>query len=102
MSFGIQIFNEAGVRTFDSTTYGGLFLESFDVTAGTGTVVKTYPSQAGYTMMFGVLSPETSIGSDSTTTNITAAYGSVDYSLGYPRLTITRGARACTIVVFIK
>lgn len=102
MSFGLQVFNASGICTFDTSAYGGVFVESFDVTAGTGTVVKTYPGQAGFTLMFGVMSPATTVGSDSTTTNITAAYGTVDYSLGYPRLTITRGARACTIVVFIK
>lgn len=73
MTFGLRVWDSLGVRTFDSTeAVGGCLVDVLNITT-TG-VVKTYPQYAGRGCVL------------VSSTSDPAAQGSVDFALGYPRV----------------
>ncbi len=78
MAEGIRCWDSAGVLIFDSTTVqGGVCLGVYEYSsASTGTL--TFPDLAGQTVKVRYV-----VASNGTTGGVT-----VDYSLGYPRVTI--------------
>lgn len=49
MNYGLQVFNEVGIKTFDPSRLGGVFVEFVTITQGT-TGSRTYPTFNGRTL----------------------------------------------------
>ena len=49
MSYGLELYSATGIKTFDSSRYGGVFVEFVRITQGTSGS-KTYPAFMGRTL----------------------------------------------------
>lgn len=89
MSYGVRIRTTAGETIFESTVaQGGVVIDLFIATAGE---VRTYPAFAGMTVF------AASSGGSAWSTDIT-----VDYALGYPRVTMPASYGGFSVAVFAK
>ncbi len=89
MSYGVRIRNTAGETVFESTVaQGGVVIDTFIAAAGE---VRTYPQFAGMTVFANAASGSAA--------NMAA---SVDYALGYPRVTLSSNYAGFAVVVFAK
>lgn len=49
MSYGLELYSSTGTKTFDSTRYGGVFVDFVTMTQGTSGS-RTYPAFTGLTL----------------------------------------------------
>lgn len=89
MAFGIRVFNSAGTVVWDSTTAGGGIIVGVEAVAASTAPVFTYAAFPGRSAK--VMS--STVGKD---TGVT-----VDYALGYPRVTLASRAYARNIIVMV-
>lgn len=101
MSFGFEVYNASGAKTFGMDAEGGLFLGTFSVGASGSDVVQTYPYSGGRTIGCVPVGQSATYGGF-TSTNISLCDVVIDYGLGYPRVTATPRGRASTVYVFTQ
>lgn len=101
MSYGIELYNQAGARVFDMATRGCLLVEQFAVPASGGAVVRTYSALAGRTLSVGPVRQSPTYGGNQAQ-DIGLASCAIDYALGYPRITASPGGQATTVTVFAR
>lgn len=90
MSYGLKVWDSSGDVTFDSTLAVGGCLMEIVSSSTSSSVVKTYPNFAGRSA-FAVL----------TTWLRYSVIPTIDYALGYPRLTIPVTSADVKFAVFI-
>ena len=84
MSTGLQLFNQSGALTFDSTRYGGVFVDYRVVTQGTSGSV-SFPLFNGRTMFLMIVyAGLTNVASGWNNATITAPGGVPTFNWNYP------------------
>jgi hypothetical protein len=101
VSYGLELFNSVGQKIFGMDSEGGLFLGLFGVAGSGANVVLTFPAQAGRTLMVAPVSQNPAL-PNNPNLSMSLALCTVDYALGYPRVTAVPAGRSCFIYVFVQ
>ena len=93
MSQGVQVFNAAGALVWDSSNVAGGVIADIKTYESTNTAILTYPAFAGRSASIITLLSWIAASTDGV---------SVDYALGYPRITVSAASttRKFAVVVF--
>ncbi len=102
MSTGLQIFNAAGKLIYDTSVLGWMLIDDTSIVNSNQTATRTYPQLAGLNLEAKVV--EVPIYN---ALNLPSGRGfyyilqhniSVDYTLGYPRVTLGLGLRYSILI----
>lgn len=102
MSYGIEVYNSVGTKIWGvDAPGGGLLLGVFAVPATGGNVVVPYSGAVGRTVVCTAVGTSATYGGNPAN-NISLPMCTIDYSLGFPRVTAVPAGRAATVYVFAQ